>query len=38
MIEKLFLTGADAELLSDAQAEVKSKAYEESDVSMIPRH
>jgi hypothetical protein len=33
MIEKgLIITGSDAELLSDALAEVKTKAYEESEL------
>ncbi|MGA9079836.1 MAG: hypothetical protein WB581_06365 [Halobacteriota archaeon] len=35
MIENgLFLTGSDAELLSRALAEIKTKAYEESEASL----
>jgi hypothetical protein len=35
MIEKgLIITGSDAELLSNALAEVKTKAYEESEVQL----
>ena len=35
MIEKgLIITGSDAELLSNALSEVKTKAYEESEVSL----
>jgi hypothetical protein len=35
MIEKgLIITGSDAELLSDALAEVKTKAYEESEAQL----
>ena len=35
MIEKgLIITGSDAELLSNALAEVKNKAYEESEAQL----
>ena len=35
MIEKgLIITGSDAELLSDALSEVKTKAYEESEAQL----
>ena len=35
MIEKgLIITGSDAELLSNALAEVKTKAYEESEAQL----